>query len=319
VTGKRTGPVTIDATASGLTAAATSFNVLPGAADHMVFTAAPDVISGSAVDLTVELRDANDNLATSSPVSVAFGQTAGAGSVAGLGSSAATAGAATRHVTGVTAGPVTIQATAGGLAPVSATLSVFAGPADHLSFTSPTSALPSGTQRRLVAEVRDANNNRVDSSLATISFAKTAGSGSVTGVPVSAMALAGVAGVDVTGLAGGPITISAAASGLTTGTTQFTIAPGPVRRTIALKQAGRRLSGKVRSKSPVCTTKVQLRLQIRPRAAKRWRMYKRVTTTRKGTFKVKIRRAASYRAVVVLRPGCAAAHSKRLTVRSLRG
>jgi hypothetical protein len=133
------------------------------------------------------------------------------------------------------------------------------------------------------------------------------------------MALNGVAGINVTGLAGGPISIAAAASGLTGATTQFTIAPGPVRRTIALKQAGTRLSGKVRSRSTRCTAKVQLRLQIRSRGAKRWRTYERVKTTRKGTFRAKIRRAASYRVVVALTPGCAGAHSKRLTVRSLRG
>jgi hypothetical protein len=317
VTGAHTGPVTIDATAGGLQPATTSFSVLPGAADHLVFTGAPDVSSGSTADLTVEVRDANDNVATSSPVNVAFRQTSGAGSVGGLGSSDAAAGIATRRITAITAGSVTVEAAAGGLAPVSAVFTVAPGVADHLSFTGPATALASGAQRQVVAEIRDANENRVPSSLAAITFTKTGGAGTVTGLPATAMALAGVAGTNVTGLAGGANTITAAAGGLHPGTTSFTIAPGPARRAIALKRAGRRLSGTVRSKAAACTTKVALRLQIRSPGAKRWRTFKRLRTTRRGSFRLRITRAASYRAVTPLSPGCAAARSKKLTVRQI--
>jgi hypothetical protein len=319
VTGAHMGPVTIAATASGLTGATISFDVLPGAADHLVFTRAPDVISGSAVDLTVEVRDANDNVAATSPTAVAFRQTSGAGTVSGLGSSVAAAGVATNHVTGVTAGPVTIAATAAGLAPISTAFMVLPGAADHVSFTSPTATLASGAQRQVVAEIRDANENRVSTSFAAITFTKTAGAGTVLGLPAAVMPLAGVAGTSVTGLAGGPVTITAAATGLRSGTTRFTVAPGPARRTIALKQAGRKLSGRVRSKPSACTNKVQLTLQIRSHGKKRWRALTRLHATRRGSFKLRIRRAASYRAVAPLIPGCASARSKTLNVRRLPG
>jgi hypothetical protein len=196
---------------------------------------------------------------------------------------------------------------------------VLPGAADHLSFTSPATTLASGAQRQVVAEIRDANENRVTSSFATITFAKTGGAGTVAGLPSPVMTLAGVAATGVTGLAAGPITITATATGLRPGTTSFTIAPGPARRTIALKQVGRKLSGRVRSRSSVCTNTAQLRLQIKSHGAKRWLTFRRLHATRSGSFKVRIRRAASYRAVAPLIPGCASARSKALNVRRLPG
>jgi hypothetical protein len=169
----------------------------------------------------------------------------------------------------------------------------------------------------VVAEIRDGNENRVASSFTTITFTKTGGAGTVVGLPSAVMPLAGVAGTNVTGLVGGPLTITAAATGLHPGTTSFTIAPGPARRTIALKRVGRKLSGKVRSKASTCTNKVQVRLQIRSHGAKRWRTFRRLRVTRGGSFKARIGRAASYRAVAPLTPGCAAARSKALNVRRL--
>jgi hypothetical protein len=309
--------VAIDAAASGLTSATSTFSVLPGAADHLVFTRAPDVISGSAVDLDVELRDANDNLAATSLTGVTFRQTSGAGTVGGLGSSVAAAGVATRRVTGVSAGSVTLEAAAAGLAPVSATLTVFPGAADHLSFTGPTLALASGAQRQVVAEIRDASENRVPTGFATITFTKTAGAGTVVGLPVGVPALAGTAATNVTGFVAGPITIQAAAPGLRPGTTTFTIAPGPARRTVVLKRAGHRLSGKVRAAVGACRAKVPLRVQIRPRGAKHWRTLKRLRTSRAGSFATRIRRPARYRATTPLSPGCAAATSKTIRVARL--
>jgi hypothetical protein len=314
VKGTKAGPVTLQATASGLTSATTSFTVAPGPADHLVFAAAPDLASGTATDLTVELRDANDNLATSSAATVAFGQAAGSGTVSGLGAGDAAAGVATKHVTGVTAGPVTIEATAGGLAPVSAAFTVVPGPADHLSFTSPASNVGSGAQRSVAAEVRDANQNRVATNFTTITFTKLSGAGTVIGLPAGVTTLAGTAATNVTGFVAGPITIQAAAPGLASGTTAFTVAPGPARRTVTLRRAGHKLSGKVRAASSVCTAKVPLRLQIRARGAKHWRTLKRLHTSRAGSFATRIKRAARYRVATPLSPGCAAARSKTLKV-----
>jgi hypothetical protein len=314
VKGTKAGPVTIQATTSGLTSATTSFTVAPGPADHLVFAAMSDLTSGTAADLTVELRDANDNLAASTAAAVAFGQAAGSGAVSGLGASDAAAGVATKHVTGLTAGPVTIEATAGGLAPVSVAFTVVPGPADHISFTSATTDVASGAQRSLAAEVRDANQNRVATNFTTITFTKLSGAGTVIGLPVGVTTLAGTAATAVTGFVAGPISIQAAAPGLAVGTTSFAIAPGPARRTVVLKRSGHKLSGKVRASSSACKVKVPLRLQIRARGAKHWRTLKRLHTSRAGSFATRIKRTARYRVTTPLAPGCAAASSKTLKV-----
>src|SRR5262249_56343873 len=73
------------------------------------------VAAGTARGVSAAVEDAAGNTVTSggdSSVSVGFGQTGGAGSVAGTGSATASGGVATRTVTGNLAGSVSLQATA---------------------------------------------------------------------------------------------------------------------------------------------------------------------------------------------------------------
>src|SRR5439155_2762462 len=127
-------------------------------------------------------EDANNNVVTSdNSTVVVFSQTAGAGSVTGLGNATASSGVASLTVTGQTAGSVTIQAAkqGGGLSTDSSTFSVTPGTATKLVFTSGTASVASGLTKTLTAAVEDANNNVVTSDNYTVVvFSQTAGAGS---------------------------------------------------------------------------------------------------------------------------------------------
>src|SRR5207249_1378766 len=146
VTGALAGSITITALAGTLSSDSTTFGVVAGAADRLVFTSSTaDFVAGSTRTLTVEVRDAAGNLELGdNTTSVTFAKTAGAGVVTALGSATASSGVATKNVTGALAGSITISATAGSLTPASTAFSVVAGAADHLTFTSPTAGLGSG-------------------------------------------------------------------------------------------------------------------------------------------------------------------------------
>src|SRR6266446_1832001 len=177
--------------------------------------------SGATRVLTATIQDANGNTVTSGPnstLSVTFAKTAGTGSVTGLGSTNAVAGVAALTVTGNQLGSVTISASGGALAagggnPI--TFNVVAGAANKLLLSGSTADLAAGTTRQLTATIQDVNGNTIttgaDSTL-SVTYAKTAGIGTVTGLG-SATASAGVATLTVTGNAPGSITITASATG----------------------------------------------------------------------------------------------------------
>src|SRR5207244_6698148 len=101
----------------GLTSDAATFSGTPGTATKLVFTSgAASVGSGSTKTLTAAVEDANSNVVTSdNSTVVVFSQSAGAGSVTGLGNATASSGVASLTVTGQTAGSVTITASKTGL------------------------------------------------------------------------------------------------------------------------------------------------------------------------------------------------------------
>src|SRR5204862_4320681 len=137
-----------------------TFTVDPAAADHLTFTSDnSSVESNHQKTLTAEIRDAFQNVVDSNAV-VAFTQTAGAGTVDGLGPVAAIHGVATRMVTGDVAGSVTIRAASGSLTPDTSTFSVTPDGAHHiaLSFkaaTNSTTTLASGATGTLTAKLED--------------------------------------------------------------------------------------------------------------------------------------------------------------------
>jgi hypothetical protein len=226
-------------------------------------------------------------------------------------------GVATFSVTGAAAGPLGLTATSAGLTSGVTAFTVVPGAADHLAFTSASNDLASGSTRNLTVEVRDASGNHVSSS-ADVMFTRTSGPGTVTGLPATVTASGGDASHQVTGFLGGPITITASAPALGSGSTSFKIAPGPKRRRLTLRRSGLALSGRVTSRSLVCRARVPLRIEVTPKG-KRPETLKRMKTTKAGGFRVRFRKSGVYRVVVPVAPGCAGVRSKATRLRSAAG
>src|SRR5439155_1095839 len=155
---------------------------------------------------TVELHDAAGNVVTGdNTTSVTFAKTSGTGSVSGLGTATTSGGVAYENVTGTLAGSITISASATSLNSGSTTFSVVPGAADRLAFTSANAPLLPGTTRMLTVQLRDAAGNLVTGDDSTsVTFAKTAGVGTMTGI-ASATASGGIASNQVTGALAGSI------------------------------------------------------------------------------------------------------------------
>jgi hypothetical protein len=248
LSGQLAGPVTIQATASlsGAPAATSNtllFNVVHGTASQIALSAASggDLASGTARTFTATIEDAAGNTVTDGPdstVSVSFTQPAGAGSLSGTGSAPATGGVATKSLTGVLAGSVSVRASATVNAVVTnsntLTFNVVAGPATKLAFTaSPsnsTGGVAFGTQP--VVTIQDANGNTVtgDTSSVTLAIGTNPGGGTLTCATNPNTASGGVA--TFTGCkidkAGNGYTLTATDGSLTSATSSaFNIAVGP--------------------------------------------------------------------------------------------
>ena len=161
--------------------------------------AATDLSSGAGRVLTATVRDAAGNPVTNdNSTVVAFAKDSGAGTVSGLGNDTAAAGVATKTVTGVLAGSVTLEASAAGLAG-NVSFDVVAGAATQIALSGSTADLGSGATRVLTATIQDAAGNPVTADNTTVvTFAKPSGTGTVAGAG-TATAASGVATRTVTG------------------------------------------------------------------------------------------------------------------------
>src|SRR5207302_169544 len=124
------------------------------------------VASGSTKTLTAAVEDANSNVVTSdNSTVVTFAQTAGAGSVTGLGTATASSGVASLTVIGQTAGSVTVTASKTGLTSDTSTFSVTTGSASTATSTvaaSPGSITADGASTSTITvQLEDANGNNL--------------------------------------------------------------------------------------------------------------------------------------------------------------
>ena len=261
VTGALAGSVRLDATGTyggtAVTSNSLAFTVTFGAASQIVLSGSTTALqSGTTRVLTATIEDAAGNTVSSgadSSDSITFAKSAGAGTVTGLTSVAASSGVATDTVTGALAGSITLDAT-GTLAGASKTsntltFTVTFGTASQVVLSGSTTALQSGTTRVLTATIEDAVGNAVTSgadSTDSITFAKSTGTGTVTGL-TSVAASAGVATDTVTGAVAGSITLQAsgtlAGTSKTSNTLTFTIA-GPSPTAIAINNHSGGTAGK---------------------------------------------------------------------------
>ncbi|MGH3071841.1 MAG: beta strand repeat-containing protein [Gaiellaceae bacterium] len=229
ITGALVGSVTMEATAAGLTTGTLgAFTVVHGAAAQISLTGSTaDLTSGANRVLTATIQDAAGNTVTSdNSTVVAFAKASGAGTVTGSGNATASNGVATKTITGALAGSVTTEATSAGLTTGAlGAFDVVHGAGAQIQLTD-SGSTASGDNHTLTATIVDAAGNTVASDSSTVvTFAKTGGAGTVTGLG-NATASNGVATKMVANAASGQIDLDAQGSGLVTGTASYTIAPG---------------------------------------------------------------------------------------------
>ena len=185
VTGALVGSVNMEATAAGLTTGTLgAFTVVHGAADQIELTGATtNLTSGATRVLTATIQDAAGNTVTSDNTTVVdFDQASGLGTVTGTGTDTATAGVATKTITGALDGTVNMEATSAGLTDGTLGFVVVHGAAADIVLTGSTADLTSGATRVLTATLKDAAGNTVTSDNSTVvAFAKASGAGTVTG------------------------------------------------------------------------------------------------------------------------------------------
>ncbi|MEY2568683.1 MAG: hypothetical protein QOE35_3212, partial [Actinomycetota bacterium] len=233
---------TLTATSGSLTGATSSaFNITPAAAHHLAFTTQPSASysADDTITVVVSVQDAFNNTVTSGPNAArTIGLTLGGGSVGaalgGTASKAAVAGVATfadLNVHKVGSGYTLTAADTGTPDLTDATSSAFnitPGAAARIALQGATGNLVSGATRILTAYVQDGFGNTATSDdTSVVTFAKTAGTGSVTGLGTDT-ATDGVATKVVTGNLVGSVTIAATSGTLTAGTGNpitFTVVP----------------------------------------------------------------------------------------------
>ena len=143
--------------------------------------------------LTATIQDAAGNTVTSDNTSVVtFAKDSGAGTVTGTGTDTAVAGIATKTVTGALVGAIVLDANSGALTEGTIGFTVVHGAATQITLTE-SGSTTAGDTHTLTATLEDVNGNTVTTDNATVvTFAKTGGAGTVTGLG-SATAAAGVA------------------------------------------------------------------------------------------------------------------------------
>ena len=217
---------TLTFASDGLTSDTQTITLGAGAADELVLTTdAAGAASGAAFETqpVVEIRDAEGNL-TDSTANVTMTVSVD-GTVVGTATVAAVDGVATFTNVGIsgTAADYTLTFASDGLTSDTQTITLGAGAAAELVFTGNAAAnLDTGVQRVLRVEARDAQGNLVTGFTESVTFAKTSGTGTVTGLD-SVNAAGGVATLTVTGGDAGSVTITATSGDLDADSTTFTV------------------------------------------------------------------------------------------------
>ena len=197
-----------------------SLTVVAGTASQLVLSGSTANLSSATTRaLTATIEDANGNTVTTgsdSTDTITFAQTTGAGSLSGLRNVAAGRRRRHRHRHRQARGcrhPARQRhpQRQPRRTPTRSEFSVAAGTASQLVLSGSTANLTSGATRTLTATIEDANGNTVTTgsdSTDTITFAQTAGAGSLSGLG-NVAAVAGVATETVTGKLAGAVTLGA--------------------------------------------------------------------------------------------------------------
>jgi hypothetical protein len=235
--------VLIDAALGSFTYSSPTFTITKATAsalDHFVVAATgggtiPTQTAGHAFSVKVTAKTASGATLTSysGSVDLSSNRTCSGGCSSAV--SGFSGGSATASITLTTAGTgatVTAKAHGASQTGTSSAFTINPGAANRLVFVqTATTSLASGTVRTLRVEVRDAYGNKVTSGAPTVTFAKTTGAGTVTGLG-GVSASSGVASKAVTGVKAGAIAIGATSTGLTAASVGFTVVHGPAAKLV---------------------------------------------------------------------------------------
>lgn len=242
--GRRSGPVTLTASATDLQQGQQAAVLLAGAPSQLQFTSAPQalVAGGCSGALEVRLADADGNAAQGS-ATVQFTATPSAlffldAACTQPGDALALTDSGSLFVRPSTAGSLTVTASSAGLAPAQQQQTVAAGPAAQLAFTSAPQSLAAGAcSSAATLELRDAWGNPTSPGGATpVSLTATPAAGfgffSDPGCATAAtgLDLASRDYVFFRGTQPGQVVLSASASMLAPATQQATIVAGAAAR-----------------------------------------------------------------------------------------
>jgi hypothetical protein len=268
ITGKA-GSYTLKATDGSLTpATSATFPVTAGPAAQLAFSTQPGGGTSGATLATqpkVSVEDSGGNVVTgnSSAVTLAIGSQPGTGAALSCTRNPVTASSGVASFAGCKitgkAGSYTLTASDGGLtSATSGSISITAGPATHLAFTTPPGGGASGAawSTQPAVSVEDASGNVVagNTSSVTLAIASQPGSGaalSCTKNPVSASGgVASFAGCKITGKAGS-YTLKATDGSLTSAaSSSFTLTAGAAAKLVFTTQPGGGASGTAWSTQP---------------------------------------------------------------------
>ena len=213
-----------------------------GPATQIVLAQSGSNLSGDTQTLTATVRDAHGNDVTSdNSTVVAFAKTGGVGTVTGLGSATASNGVASLPVTNALAGSIDLQASAAGLTAGTTSYTIVHAAVTQIELTESGSSTSGGTHT-LTATLQDAAGNTVVADSSTVvTFAKTGGTGTLSGLG-NATVSSGIATLAVTNVLVGQVDLSASSGGLAPGTASYTVVHGAAA-TIELSHSGSSVSG----------------------------------------------------------------------------
>ena len=144
-----------------------------GPAAALVLTDSGSTVAGDAHTLTATVVDAHGNtVASDGSTVVGFAKAGGAGTVTGLGTATASSGVATKAIANALAGPISLEASAGGLTPGTTGYTIVPGPVSAATSTvtaAPASVQNNGTDASTVTvTVRDAGGNPLAGATVTL-------------------------------------------------------------------------------------------------------------------------------------------------------
>jgi hypothetical protein len=249
------GNFTVTASSSGLTPITSSNFTVAGTATKVVFTSTPSSSTGGsnfAIQPVAKIQDSSGDVVTNSSASVTLSIASGTGTLTcttnPVTAVAGTATFAGCKITLGTQGNFTLSAVSSGLTSATTVGFSVAGTATQVVFTTQPTNSTGGSNITVqpIAKIEDSSGDVVTTSVAPVTLAIASGTGTLTCTTNPLTAVAGVAtfvACKVTLGTQGAFTLSAAASGLSTATSNSFAVAGAATQVVFTTQPGSSTGG----------------------------------------------------------------------------